>query len=569
MDKCSIIHKSESIYSFPLDKNHVELRLLTKKSDDISKIELVYNGKYKFHNGVHTKEIFKQYSDELYDYYVEVIELTDLRFAYIFKITDTEGKIYYFSESGITDDYDITKGFYDFFQFPYINDIDLVKPNDVIKNRVFYQIFVDRFHKSQDNTNERINIAWGEKVDGKTIAGGNLKGIVEKIDYLKDLGINALYLTPIFESKTNHKYDTIDYYKIAKDFGDESDLKELINTAHQKDILVVLDGVFNHISIDNELFQDVIRNGNNSKYFKWFFIHGDHLDLTKNNYAKFGEVVSMPRLNLNNKEVQDYIINIGLHYLNEFKIDGFRLDVSDEIPHRFWIRFKEELQKVKPDFILIGENWHNAHAFLNSGYEFDSIMNYSITKEILHFLAWDKLNPTQFKNRIVSNLMRYKTNVNFNMFNLLSSHDVLRFLTECGSDVDKFLLGYAFIFMYPGVPCIYYGDEIAMEGKYDPDSRRCFIWDENKWNKKTISYMKSLIDIHKKYKINELNYTINVVEDIIILCRTNGATTVNLYINYSGKDKTFSASNVLLSNQYENNTLKNKGFIITGGRNNE
>ena len=562
MEKSALIHKSDSIYSFPLSSNLVEIRLLTKKDDDIVKVELIYNDKYKFHESVKSKEIFKKYSDDRYDYYIERMVLTDLRFAYVFKITTIKNYVFYFSESGVTDDYDITKGFYDFFQVSYINNVDLIEPSSVIRNRVFYQIFVDRFNKSIDNNNSRINISWGDKVGRYSIAGGDIKGIIEKMGYLKDLEIDALYLTPIFESESNHKYNIKDYYNIAKDFGDEKDLENLIDILHKNNMIIVLDGVFNHISKDNELFLDVIKNGNKSKYFNWFFINGDNLDLDKNNYERFADDLGMPRLNLNNREVQEYVINVGLHYIRKYNIDGFRLDVSDEIPHRFWIRFKEKMLEENPKFILIGENWHNAHRFLNDGFEFDSIMNYAITKEVLNFIAWRKYTPIEFKNRIVSDLMRYKTNVNYNMLNLLSSHDVHRFFTECKKDEDRFILGYAFMFMYIGIPCLYYGDEIGLEGGYDPDSRRCFIWDNNKWNNKIYKYIKDLIAIHKEYNVNELDYKIESKNDIIVITRCNCKSELIMYINNSNYDCMLIEDNILLSNLYDGNILKNKGFVI-------
>ena len=561
MEKSSLIHQSDSIFSFPVSNNEVEIRLLTKKDDDIKRVELMYSDKYKFHEGVKYKDIEKAYSCDRYDYYIIKMTLVDLRFAYIFKITTIEDHVYYFSESGISEKYDITKGFYDFFQVSYINKNDLLLPSEKIRNRVFYQIFVDRFYKPKDNKNKRINIDWGNLVNRYTIAGGNLKGITQKIDYLEDLGINALYLTPIFESDSNHKYNIKDYYKIAKDFGDECDLNELIQKLHDKDILIFLDGVFNHISYDNELFQDVIKNGNKSKYFHWFFIHGDHLDLKKNNYERFADDLGMPRLNLNNFEVQEYIINVCKYYVNKFHIDGLRLDVSDEIPHYFWIKLKMELRSIDKDFILIGENWHNASSFLNSGYEFDSIMNYSITKELLNFVAWETYSPIDFKNHIISDLMRYKTNVNYNMFNLLSSHDVYRFINECNKDVDRFLLGYSFIFMHIGLPCVYYGDEIGLEGNFDPDNRRCFIWDEEKWNLTIRNKIKELIKFHKEMKINEFDYTIDVTDELVIVTRKKDNIVFKLYMNLSGSDK-YIESNPIVSNLYSNGLLKNKGFII-------
>lgn len=564
MEKSALIHKSDSIYSFPLSNNEIEIRLLTKKNDDIKKIELVYNDKYKFHEGIKLKQIFKKFSDDQYDYYIDRLKLEDYRFAYIFRITTLYGDVIYFSESGVTEDYDITKGFYDFFQVSYINPIDIIKKNKIISNRVFYQIFVDRFNKSPDNNNPLININWGDKVTNKTIAGGNLRGIKEKVSYLKDLGIDALYLTPIFKSDSNHKYDIKDYYSISDDFGNDIDLKSLINELHNNDMLLVLDGVFNHISIDNELFKDVIKNGKKSKYYDWFFIKGEKVNLEKTNYERFADEIKMPKLNLNNKEVQKYVIGIGKYYIRNFNIDGFRLDVSDEIPHRFWIMFKEEMLKENPNFILIGENWHNAHSYLNSGYEFDSIMNYSITKEVLYFIAWGKYSASHFKDRIISNLMRYQTNVNYNMLNLLSSHDVHRFLTECNENVDKFLMGYSFIFTHIGVPCIYYGDEIGLKGGYDPDSRRCFLWDENKWNIKIRETIKKLIQIRKQFLINNMDYNIDVKDDVVIVTRKDDENILKLYINNNETEKIIDDDNqILLSNRYINKKLNSKGFLIT------
>lgn len=561
MENSSLIHQSDSVYSFPISKDEVEIRLLTKKGDSIKKVELMYNDKYKFHEGIKFKDINKSFSDNRYDYYIIRLKLTDLRFAYIFKITTNDNEVLYFSESGVSKEYNIEKGFYDFFQVSYINENDLILPSERIRNRVFYQIFVDRFYKPEDNHNERINLVWGDLVNRYSIAGGNLSGINQKIDYLKDLGINALYLTPIFESDSNHKYNIKDYYKIAKDFGTEEDLTKLVKTLHDNDILLFLDGVFNHISFDNEIFQDVVKNGNKSKYFDWFFIHGDDLDLKKNNYERFADDLGMPRLNLNRKEVQDYVIDVCIHYIKKYHIDGLRLDVSDEIPHYFWIRLKSEIKKIDKDFVLIGENWHNASNYLNSGYEFDSIMNYSITKEVLNFVAWNSYTPLDFKNHVISDLMRYKTNVNYNMFNLLSSHDVHRFINECKKDVDSFLLGYSFIFMHIGSPCIYYGDEIGLEGGYDPDNRRCFIWDENKWNKKIRNCLKELIKFHKDTRINEFDYSIEVHDDLVVVKRTLNDSTYTLYMNLSGTDKKIDCKSIV-SNLYENNILKNKGFVI-------
>lgn len=565
MEASSIIHLSDSIYSFPLDENTIEIRLLTKKDDDIKKVELIYNDKYFFHEKVFSQVIQKTYTDNLYDYYVLRFALKDTRFAYVFRITSLNDEVFYFSESGVTKTYDISKGFYDFFQVSFINSSDIIYSSKKFKDRVFYQIFVDRFFASKDYKNPRVNMKWGEKVTPKSIAGGSLKGIEEKIPYLKDLGVNALYLTPIFKSESNHKYDIIDYYEISEDFGSKEDLKSLITSLHKNDILLVLDMVFNHISADSFFFQDVIKNGKKSKYFDWFIIHGDKVDLKKKNYETFAGCLTMPKLNMNNEKTATYFINLCLYYIKEFHVDGFRLDVSDEVAHSFWIRLKEEIKKIDKDFILIGENWHNSQSFLNSGKELDSIMNYALTKEMINYFAKEKTSTLEFKNNIYSLLARYKTNVNFNLLNLLSSHDVYRFINECDFKKERYILAYAFLLFYLGIPCIYYGDEFALEGGYDPDSRRCFIWDENDpRNDKTVNhYLKELIRIHKSEEFKNSSFSLKVKDEMLIIERKSLNLILTLYINKSGHDiEINNEGETLLSYNFDDKNMKNYSFLV-------
>ena len=564
MDKAALRHKSDSIYSFAVSEDEVEIRLLTKKDDDISKVELVCNDKYSFHECVKTLLMPKVCHDDTYDYYVRRIKLKDKRFAYVFKLTLQDDKVYYFSESGVSETYDISKGFYDFFQVSFINPLDIIKINPILQNRRFYQIFVDRFYDDKSKVNPRINISWGDKVTPKTIAGGNLRGVKQKLDYLLSLGINALYLTPIFKSYSNHKYDTIDYYQISEDFGDEEDLSSLVKELHRNDMIILLDGVFNHVSDEFFVFKDVKEKGKDSKYYHWFFIDGEKVDESKKNYETFASCPNLPRLNLNDEEVQDYIIEVAKHYVTKFNIDGFRLDVSDEIPHTFWLKFRFELKKIKKDIVLLGENWHNAHTYLNTGFEFDSIMNYAFTKEVLNYVAYEKSDAKTFKNRLISNLFRYKRNVNYNLLNLLSSHDVDRFLEDCKHNVNRYLIAYALLYTYIGVPCLYYGDEIGLDGGYDPYNRACFIWDENKWDKKINETIKSLLALHKEEKMNELEINIIEKDGVLILERFNENKVITLYVNLSNKVKTIlPKGEIVLANNFNFKNLLHEGFLIT------
>lgn len=563
MDVAALRHKSDSIYSFCLNEKEAEIRLLTKKDDDILKVELIYNDKYSFHECVKSLLMPKICSDDIYDYYVLRIELKDKRFAYVFRITQLDGKQFYFSESGVNESYDIKKGYYDFFQISFANKSDIIPINDKLVNRCFYQIFVDRFYKDNDNNNPRINIRWGDKIDRNTLAGGTLKGIEQKLDYLCSLGIDAIYLTPIFKSYSNHKYDTIDYYTVSRDFGDETSLKSLIEEVHKRGMIILLDGVFNHVSDDFFAFDDAKNNGEKSIYFDWFFIEGNKIDMVRKNYETFASCINLPRLNLNNEQVQDYIIEVGLHYAKLFHIDGFRLDVSDEVPHAFWIRFRRAMQAVNPHFILLGENWHNAHTYLNSGQEFDSIMNYAFTKEVLNYVAYQKYDARTFKNRIISNLFRYKTNVNYNLLNLLSSHDVDRFFNETKHDVDLYLIGYALLYTYIGVPCLYYGDEIGLDGGYDPYNRACFNWDEKTWDKKINENIIKLIHIHNHEMINSLQFKIDEHHGLLRIIRENEKKRIVLYVNLSNRVHNITLNGeILIANNYQFHKLLNKGFIM-------
>ena len=543
MENSSLRHNSDSIYSFALSLNEVEIRLITKKDDDILKVELMYNEKYKFHKFVKFLTMKKVASDDSKDYYVTRLRLSDKRLAYVFKFTLEDGSIKYFSEFGVSDSYDISEGQFNFFQVSYINKNDLIKVSPVLANRRFYQIFVDRFNK-EDNFNPRINIKWGDKITSSSIAGGTLKGVINKLNYIESLNINALYLTPISEAKTNHKYDTVDYFQVAHDFGSDEDLKTLVEELHRRKMIILLDGVYNHVSRHFFAFEDVKKYGRNSKYYDWFYIEGDKVDMKKGNYEAFGIGKFLPRLNLNNVDVQDYIIEAAKHYVVNFNIDGYRLDVSDEIPHSFWIRLKNELRKIKDDIVLLGENWHDAHAFLNDGFEFDSIMNYAFTRDVLDYVAHEKIDAEKFKNRLVSNYFRYKTPVNYNLLNLLSSHDIPRFYSECKEDKDKLFIGYALLYTCIGVPCLYYGDEIGLTGLADPNNRKCFDWDESQCS---------------------LGISVDCDKNLFILKRFDEEKEIKLIINMSKDISAYQIDDeeILLSHNYKEDKLLARSFVLT------
>lgn len=498
MNRHAILHIIDSSYCFPVSENKIVLRLRTAKND-IKYAEVVYENKYDFGISRNTQEMSKLYTSELYDYYVVTLTLNDPRLAYVFRVFDGD-RYYYFSEDGITKDYDFSLGFYNFFQYPYINKVDIMKKVEWMQDAVFYQIFVDRFNMGDMEKNKAyINSRWGEIPNAKSFCGGDLRGITQKLDYIKSLGCNTIYLTPIFESISNHKYDISDYYRVDRQFGSEEDLHSLIDTAHKNNMRVVLDAVFNHCSDRMKEFEDVIQNGKKSRYFDWFIIDGDEINETRDNYQMFGPCNYMPKLNTSNPEVQKYLIDIGRYYVNEFHIDGWRLDVSDEVSHDFWRNFRKAIKGDNEDVVLIGENWHDAYSNLR-GDQYDSIMNYSFTKACLDYFAKDKFDEEQLAWRLNDILMRNSDTVNSMMLNLLDSHDTHRFFTEVGEDKGRFEAALCLLYMFPGAPCIYYGTEIMMSGGYDPDCRRCMDW--KKADTELCTLPERLAAIRKKYNLS-------------------------------------------------------------------
>lgn len=496
MNKEAILHIPKSQYAFAYNQKELRIRLRAAK-DDLDKVEIIYAVKYNWLTDRKSKQMQKSYSDALYDYYTVTLDVPDSRIGYIFLLQSGEEK-YYYSEEGLTIEYNHDKSYYNFFQYPYINETDLHKKVDWCDRAIFYQIFVDRFHMGNCSKDRNyIDKDWGELPKPKGFYGGDLPGITEKLDYLQDLGINSIYLTPIFQSPSNHKYDTIDYEEVDAMFGTNRDLKELVESAHKRGIKILLDAVFNHCSYLCKQFQDVLRKGKESVYYDWFIIRGDRPVLEQMNYECFAACNYMPKWNTNNPEVQKFLLHIATKWIKEYGIDGWRLDVADEVSHDFWRQFRKAVKAAKPDALIVGENWHDSRPWLE-GDQFDSIMNYSFTKACLDYFAYEKYSAQRFCERLSEILMRNTDQVNEMMLNLLDSHDTERFLTNVGENADKLKCALAVLFFFVGMPCIYYGTEIGTAGGYDPDSRRTFDWDKTHWNMDIYNTVKDLIRLRKE-----------------------------------------------------------------------
>ncbi len=536
MNRYAIQHIVDSSYCFPISPNEIVLRLRTAKND-ITCAQVMYESKYVIGEIQKTAEMRKAYTGEFFDYYEVKLTLEDTRLAYVFYVNDGEKK-YFFSEDGVTETYDFTLGFYNFFQYPYINEADIMDCVSWMKTAVFYQIFVDRFHMGdREKDTSYINCKWGEVPNPKTFAGGDIRGIIEKLDYIKDLGCNAVYLTPVFESISNHKYDISNYYQVDRQFGRNEDLKELVEKAHEKGMRIVLDAVFNHCSERMAEFQDVLEKGAESEYFDWFVIRGDKINKEKDNYETFAACDYMPKLNTSNSVVQQFLIDIGTHYLTEYDIDGWRLDVSDEISHYFWRKFREAIKNTKKDAIIIGENWHDANSNLR-GDQYDGIMNYSFTKACLDYFATECKGAEELAWKLNEILMRNTDTVNAMMMNLLDSHDTHRFFKEVGENRFKMKAALSLLYLFTGAPCIFYGTEILTVGGYDPDCRRCMDWERTGEEGDCADILHLLQELSKlriEQKLSEGTVKIYAESEVFILQNVTEKREIMLLINNTDK----------------------------------
>ena len=499
MEYAAIRHFGDKRYCYAIAKGRFLIRLEIKKKDAV-KVILHMQDKYLPLRFVDTRRecmMELAYSDNYIDYFEAVVEMDMVCLRYFFEIQDTSGTIVYYGNHDFYHECitDIDK-MYDCPQT--LREEELFELPEWAKNKVVYQIFPSRFATDKEVPDE---IWYQAPIDHKADLKGSLRGIINHLDYIKNLGADILYMTPIFCSKSSHKYNIDDYYQIDPAFGDKEDLKELVQKAHKLGMYVILDGVFNHTGLDFFAFRDIQEKKEQSKYLDWYYIEGFPLVMEwgkRPNYKTFSYASPMPKLNLQNKEAADFVIDVASSWIKDCDIDGWRLDVADEIHHAFWKRFRKEMKAVKKDILIVGEIWHFAGDFLE-GDEWDSVMNYEFHRSVMDLVAKQKICPSVF----MGNLNFIKGNLNQSLdgylWNIIDSHDTERFINTVQKDVKKLRMAAALQLLLPGMPMIYYGDEVALEGGPDPDCRRGMLWDENRQNKELLSYYQTLIRIRHNY----------------------------------------------------------------------
>ena len=532
MEYSGIRHEADKRYCFAIEKGKFIIRLQTKK-DDMDKVILHWRDKYIPLERMDTRgfcEMEKVASDRFYDYYEAVVAMDVICLRYYFELVDVAGAVAYFGNCEFYEKE--IESIHFMFNCPQnLREEEIYDIPQWANNKIVYQIFPSRYASSKDVEED---LWYKAPIGPMDDLKGDLRGIIEHFDHLLEIGVDIIYMTPIFKSPSAHKYDTIDYYQIDPSFGTEEDLRELVDLAHSHGMHVILDGVFNHTSPKFFAFADVAERGPESKYWDWYYVEGYPLKaerFTKPNFKTFAYFGGMPKLNLQNPETEEYFINVGRYWIEKCNIDGWRLDVSDEISHMFWKKFRKAIREVKQDALLIGEVWYFARDFME-GDEWDTVMNYDFFFGVQKLIPEESITVSQF----METLGRLRGNLHNKVYpvlwNLIDSHDTARFLHVCGEDKEKFKMAVALQLLLPGMPFIYYGDEYGMTGGDDPDCRRGMLWDEKRQDADMFRWYCELIRTRKAYPaITEGKVTACVCDDakgVIVLTRGLGEEKVTI-----------------------------------------
>ncbi|MGG0774736.1 glycoside hydrolase family 13 protein [Bacillus rugosus] len=536
MEYSAIHHQPFSSDAYSYDGRTVHIKIRTKKGD-ADHIRFIWGDPYEYNVGrwsANEQPMRKIAATDLHDYWFAKVVPTYRRLQYAFVITDHQEDIF-FGSSGVCPYNEKTlETTHYYFKLPFVHEADTFQAPEWAKSTVWYQIFPERFANGREDLSPENALPWGSKdPDVNDFFGGDLQGIIDKLDYLEDLGVNGVYLTPIFSAPSNHKYDTLDYYSIDPHFGDPALFRTLVSQLHQRGMRIMLDAVFNHIGSASPQWQDVVKNGAQSRYKDWFHIHS--FPVKEDNYDRFAFTPHMPKLNTANPEVQRYLLDIALYWIREFDIDGWRLDVANEVDHVFWKTFRQAVSAEKPDVYIVGEIWHSAEPWLR-GDEFHAVMNYPFTEPMIEYFADGTILASRMAHRVNAHLMNGMKQVNEVMFNLLDSHDTKRLLTRCRNDEKKARALLAFMFAQTGSPCIYYGTEIGLDGENDPLCRKCMVWEKEKQNQGMLRFMKRLIALRKQENVllTEGNLEWNLLDDqnhFISFSRTLDEKTLMYFFN--------------------------------------
>ncbi|TME28868.1 MAG: alpha-glycosidase [Chloroflexi bacterium] len=454
------------------------MRLFAEKGD-LAEVRCHYADKYET-GGELVLPLAREASDGILDYWTAVLSMSTSRLRYIFELRFASGETRFLTEYGFVDAAPRWKHYAGYFFYPYDLPVDRFAMPSWVAGTTFYLVFPDRFANGDRSNDPAWVRPWGEAPTNDSFFGGDIAGIRQRLGWLSDLGVSGLYLTPVFASPSNHKYDPEDYERVDPGLGTNDDLAALVRDAHARGMRVVLDGVFNHSGDRWFAFRDVRERGEASPYRDWFFrIDSFPVDVDAVNYETFANRArSHPKLNTANPELRDYLVGIGERWIREADIDGWRLDVANEVDHRFWRAFRDRVKAAKPDAFIVGEAWHDAIRWLD-GAQFDSVMHYPWRDAVIRYLT-GQTATSGFAQRTTAIRHMYDAAATPGLMHLLGSHDTARIRSELGGSADRARQAAVLLLTATGAPLVCYGDEVGLEGGEDPDSRRCMEWDRAK-----------------------------------------------------------------------------------------
>ncbi len=578
MDQAAILHIPLSQYAFANKEKELTIRIRTKKMD-VTACTLFYGDRACNHTPVEFYPLPMECmaSDDLFDYYEITFDSPFTRVCYYFKLEDEVDWTYYYSGQFTKEMADlilndtIIEGRSEYYQYPFILREEIIDVPTWFKNAVVYNIFPDSFASGEHTLScEEKEITMEDGTISRSRLGGTMNGIRENLSYIKNLGFTCIYLNPIFVAGESHKYDILDYYHIDPCFGTDEDFKHLVEAIHEMGMHIIIDGVFNHCSWMFFAFEDVIINGEKSNYVDWFYElsfpvkRPEHVNELPS-YACFAYEPKMPKLNTSNVEVQNYFAEVARYWIREFKIDGWRLDVANEIDRNFWRVFRSAAKEENPNTVLIGEVWENSETWLR-GDAFDSTMNYDFRKHCRDFFALGKINAKTFAGKINQMLLRYPTNICDGQLNLLDSHDVPRFLSLCQNDLKKWKQAFIFLMFAPGVPSLFYGDETGIYGVTEKEYRSPMRWEE--MDSQLLEFVTNVIGIRKKYITYESKFQNHQVDEnntVFSFTRMGEIGKIEIYLNVGQVEYQIpinKSHTLLLQSGIQNNILNPWGYGI-------
>ncbi|QPC47540.1 alpha-amylase family glycosyl hydrolase [Mangrovibacillus cuniculi] len=467
------------------------------------------------------------------------------RVKYKLDVWNTNGEGSQFADSGSFDAEDAT-------EFAYY--VDQYQSPQWAKDATIYHIFVDRFRDGDTSNNYPVNpnLPYEEKL--KDWMGGDLAGVTEKLDYLDELGVNTLWISPVFEGPYSHGYHPTDFKEVSPYFGDKEVLEDLLEKAHAKGMKVVYDFVPNHTSSKHEFFQDAVERGPESPYYNWY-----SFTEWPNKYETFYGIAELPQFNNDNYEARDYMLNdVVPYWLTDLGFDGFRLDYAKGPSYSFWVDFRHKVKSINSDAFIFGEIWDSREKINSYAGKLDGALDFGMSDALVNVFAKGG-SMTELSKTINDNLATYPEE--FVMASFLDSHDEPRFLFEAGGDVDKLALAAATQYTLPGAPIVYYGTEVGLSQSGDHNAvtdwkdryyREPMPWKEEDQNLEIKELYKNLIELRNNEEaLRTGDYEeVAVSSDLFVYERSTDEDTFLVVLNKGARKQ------VSLNTLYNDNSLE-------------